>query len=65
MWVIDFHGFGLSDTTHPTMGTSCVTLFGKHYPERMGLILVGTVLCTVVCPLYPSSAAITVAQPAS
>ena len=40
VWVIDFHGFGFSDTTHPSMGTSCVTLFGKHYPERMGLILV-------------------------
>ena len=38
VWLIDFHGFSSRDL-NPRMATSCLKIFSRNYPERMGRIV--------------------------
>ena len=41
IWVVDFHKFSVADM-NPKVAGACLALFGRHYPERLGgMIMVG------------------------
>ena len=39
VWVMDFHGFGLSDCD-PRLGRIFLDVSARHYPERLGQFLI-------------------------
>eukprot|EP00622_Pseudochattonella_farcimen_P005720 FR741389.1.p1 GENE.FR741389.1~~FR741389.1.p1 ORF type:complete len:182 (+),score=14.30 FR741389.1:46-546(+) len=39
VWVIDLRGMGYRDL-NPSMGATAIPMFSRHYPERMGQIVV-------------------------
>jgi hypothetical protein len=39
VWVVDFNGFGFKHAMNPTLGRRFVSMFDRHFPERLGLLV--------------------------